>query len=69
MRANPDVTITTESEAREAIEQWKDYMPYRNWCAIELAGGWQVHDSVRSAKAAWRKAGKPQVKLLSFGRD
>lgn len=69
MRANPDETIHTQDEARKVVEQWKGYMPFRNWCAIELPGGWQVHDSVRSAKAAWRKAGKPKVVLLSYGRD
>lgn len=69
MRANPDITISTESEARTAVEQWKGYMPFRNWCAIELPEGWQVHDSVRSAKVAWRKCGKPAMRLLSYGRD
>ena len=69
MRANPDVVILTEAEAKEAVLAWKGMRMFRNWCAIELPDGWQIHDSVRSAKAAWKKAGYGVVKLLSFGKD
>ena len=62
-------TLQTEQQVREAVQWWKGCLPYRNWCAVELPDGWQIHDSVRSAKAAARKANVTSCKLLSYGRD
>lgn len=69
MRANPDVPIRTLEEATKAINGWKGYMPFRNWCAILVGDNWEIHDSVRSAKRAHKKSGQLTVTLLSRGKD
>lgn len=63
-------TYADETKAELAVKGMKLMLPFRNWCAIQLADGWHVCDSIRKARHVAKKAGAVgSVNMLCFGRD
>ena len=54
-----------KEQASRQMKQMKSYAPFRAWFAIEIAGEWEIFDSMRKLKNRMRKAGIQNAEVLA----